>query len=186
MPDPERSVKRLRKAWFDEGIGDVELGAVIFHVKDENSAHSNLFDFWVEMPPHGLINTDDYLVGGPQPSDVELAPRNGFGGLVYDYRAMIRNSLDEDYISALPENTIAGIMPSWDNTARRGLNAHIAWGANPMTFDHWLEKVSKQRIDGSYNGELFINAWNEWAEKAMLEPSRQYGDAYLRVVSKWT
>ena len=186
MPDPERSVKRLRKAWFDEGIGDVELGAVIFHVKDENSAHSNLFDFWVEMPPHGLINTDDYLVGGPQPSDVELAPRNGFGGLVYDYRAMIRSSLDEDYVSALPENTIAGIMPSWDNTARRGLNAHIAWGANPMTFDHWLEKVSKQRIDGSYNGELFINAWNEWAEKAMLEPSRQYGDAYLRVVSKWT
>ncbi|CUH35387.1 hypothetical protein JSE7799_01111 [Jannaschia seosinensis] len=75
-------------------------------------------------------------------------------------------------------------MPSWDNTARRGPSAHIAWGANPMTFERWLERLCAERLDQSYRGEIIVNAWNEWAEKAMLEPSRQYGDAMLRVLER--
>ena len=74
---------------------------------------------------------------------------------------------------------IAGVMPSWDNTARRRRAAHIAHGANPLRFEKWLRGLAARRLAGSYRQELFVNAWNEWAEKAVLEPSAQYGRAAL-------
>jgi hypothetical protein len=67
-------------------------------------------------------------------------------------------------------------MPSWDNTARRGNSAHICFGANPARFGYWIDGLLKTN-DGS--GELMINSWNEWGEKAMIEPSCQYGSGYL-------
>ncbi len=182
MPDPATSVKRLRAEWHALGVGDVELGAVLFHIEGESHVDHDLFDFWVEMPPHGLVTLDDYLIGGPEGNKLGMEPARGFTGLIYDYDAVINNSLSEDYIAALPDAVIAGIMPSWDNTARRGLAGHIAYGANPALFKKWHQAVLKQRLKTSYREELFINAWNEWAEKAMLEPSEQYGSAYLEVL----
>jgi hypothetical protein len=73
-------------------------------------------------------------------------------------------------------------MPSWDNMARRGLKAHMAYGANPGRFDYWLKQIVKDRLPNSYRNELFLNAWNEWAEKAVLEPSMKYEDLYLKVL----
>lgn len=182
MPDPNTSVERLRAEWHKFGIGDVELGAVLFHIEDENPVDRSSFDFWVEMPPHGLVTPDDYLLGGANGNLLGVDPVPHFRGLVYDYTAVAKNSLSEEYLSELPDNVIAGIMPSWDNTARRSLSGHIAFGANPAQFHQWLQKLLTQRLGTSYRQELFINAWNEWAEKAMLEPSKQYGSAYLKIL----
>lgn len=186
MPDPAGSVARLRQAWRDAGIGEVELGAVLFHVLGDGAVADGLFDFQVEMPPHGLVGADDYIVGGRLLPKRDVKPAPDFAGLVYDYAAVARNACDPARVAALPANTIAGVMPSWDNTARRGRRAHMAWGASPIAFDGWLERTCRERLETSYRGELFVNAWNEWAEKAMLEPSRQYGDAMLRVLARWT
>jgi len=41
----------------------------------------------------------------------------------------------------------------------------------------------EKRIPTSYRRELFLNAWNEWAEKAVLEPSRNFGTLYLDVLA---
>ncbi|WP_298258108.1 glycoside hydrolase family 99-like domain-containing protein [uncultured Litoreibacter sp.] len=186
MPDPEGSIAKLRQGWRDAGIGEVELGAVLFHVEGEHVFDPDLLDFWVEMPPHNLVKPRNYILGGPEEPQIDLKPTAGFQGLVYDFRGVIANSSSVEYTATLPKNTIAGVMPSWDNTARRGVQGHIAWGANPMTFYQWLRDVNEQRLETSYGEELFVNAWNEWAEKAMLEPSAQYGDAQLRVLSEWT
>lgn len=182
MPDPEASVARMRAAWREAGIGEVELGAVCFHVDGENPVSDDLFDFWIEMPPHGIVTMNDYLVGGPEGNKLGREVHGGFEGLVYDYNRVIANSRSESYLEGLPENTICGVMPSWDNTARRGLRAHMAYGANPGRFSHWLRQTARTRLEGSYRQELFINAWNEWAEKAMLEPTQTYGDLYLQVL----
>ncbi|MGR3377332.1 glycoside hydrolase family 99-like domain-containing protein [Salipiger abyssi] len=182
MPDPAGSVARMRAAWREAGIGEVELGAVCFHVEGENPVEDDVFDFWVEMPPHGIVGMSDYLVGGPDGNRLGREVHGGFQGLVYDYNRVIANSVSESYARTLPENTICGIMPSWDNTARRGLTAHMAYGANPGRFRYWLNQIARKRLEGSYRQELFVNAWNEWAEKAMLEPTQSYGDLYLQVL----
>ena len=186
MPDPAASVARMRAAWREAGIGDVELGAVCFHIAGDSPVDSDLFDFWIEMPPHGLVTKDDYLFGGSAGNRLERDIQTGFEGLVYDYRKVIANAMSPDYTGALPGNTICGVMPSWDNTARRDLNAHIAYGANPASFNRWLLDLAQTRLSGSYRQELFVNAWNEWAEKAMLEPSVTWDDMYLKVLADHT
>ncbi|MFV0515705.1 MAG: glycoside hydrolase family 99-like domain-containing protein [Jhaorihella sp.] len=179
MPDPAAAVAEMRATWERAGIGAVEMGAVLFHIEGESPVAADLFDFWVEMPPHGLVGTDDYLFGG-LPGDRMQAPvKDGFSGLIYDYRKLRETSLSPAHAASLPPHTIAGIMPCWDNSARRGPEAHIAYGANPATFERWLHGLLETRLAGSYRHEIMINAWNEWAEKAMMEPSRQYGPAYL-------
>lgn len=182
MPDAVTAVADMRATWRELGIGEVELGAVRFHVSGDNDVAHDLFDFWIEMPPHALVTGEDYLFGGPSGNQMREEVVPGFSGLIYDYAALVDNSTDRAYLANLPRNTIAGIMPSWDNTARRGLGAHIAYGANPMRFQRWLRVLLDKRLAGSYRQEVFINAWNEWAESAMLEPSEQYGDANLRIL----
>ena len=183
LPDPETNVARLRQAWRSLGLGEVELGAVRFHVAGDHPVRANLFDFWVEMPPHGLVGEPDYLFGGPHGNRLGFDPTPDFRGLIYDYAAVIGNSISPD--RKRPTNLITGVMPSWDNTARRGADAHIAYGANPARFARWLRAIATERLPGSYRNELFINAWNEWAEKAMLEPGTQYGRANLNVLQDW-
>ncbi|WP_370213254.1 glycoside hydrolase family 99-like domain-containing protein [Roseovarius sp.] len=187
MPAPEQNIARMRRAWAEAGIGPVELGAVSFHVSGKNAVDPALFDFWVEMPPHGLVKGEDFLFGGSAGNRMGGAgPAPGFAGLIYDYRAIAARSLTPQYRDRLPPNTIAGIMPSWDNTARRGPRAHIAHGATPASFRNWLRGLCDGPLSQSYRGELFINAWNEWAEKAMLEPSTRFGRLYLDVLSETT
>lgn len=184
MPDPAASVARLRAAWDRLGIGAVELGAVRFHVPGEHPVAETLFDFWIEMPPHGLVQGPDYLFGGPDGPRMQPQVFAGFQGLIYAYANLAARATDPAHVARLPRNTIAGIMPSWDNTARRGTRAHIAWGAHPGSFAHWLDRLMEARIATSYRQELMINAWNEWAEKAMLEPSAQWGRAQLDVLTR--
>lgn len=184
LPDAAASVERLREAWRCNGVGEVEIGAVLFHL-DRDTDRREGFDFWVEMPPHGLVQGEDYLFGGPRGNLLDRETKGNFSGLVYDYNRIARTSVSDRYSQSLPANTIRGIMPSWDNTARRGDKAHIAYGANPASFNLWLQSLTEKVLDRSYRKELFINAWNEWAEKAILEPSMKYDDLYLKVLSRY-
>jgi lipopolysaccharide biosynthesis protein len=182
LPEPVVNVARLRAAFRSLGIGEVELGAVAFHLTAQGD-WAGAFDFHVEMPPHGLVKEEDYLCGGPPGNRMPVPVAPGFRGLIYDYAAIARRAVAPAYRAALPPNTIAGIMPGWDNTARRGLQGHIAYGAHPGSFRQWLDGLLRHAISRSYRQELFINAWNEWAEKAVMEPSQTFGDHYLQVLA---
>ncbi|WP_136635905.1 glycoside hydrolase family 99-like domain-containing protein [Pseudooceanicola onchidii] len=186
MPAPMQNVARMRRAWREAGIGPVELGAVCFHVSGRSSVAEDLFDFWVEMPPHGVVAPTSYVHGGPAGSTLHPPPAHDFGGLIYDYSSVANHALSQRYRKTLPDRTIAGIMPSWDNTARRGAQAHIARGGTPAAFRYWLTRLCEGPLQQSYRGELFVNAWNEWAEKAMLEPTEVFGHCNLDVLAEAT
>jgi len=80
---------------------------------------------------------------------------------------------------------IQGAFATWDNTPRRGKKGcTIFKGATPEKFEKYFSRlISGERKDCSKD-YLVINAWNEWGEGAMLEPTEQYGYAYLDVVKK--
>lgn len=82
------------------------------------------------------------------------------------------------------ENKIfPGVMPSWDNTARRGKEAFMFKDANPEKFEEWLRFYKKNfKPYSKEENFVFINAWNEWAEGNHLEPCVKWGDRYLKAV----
>lgn len=79
-----------------------------------------------------------------------------------------------------------GVMPGWDNTARRGEDSMLFKNSSPSVFSNWLEY--HERNFRPYSNEenfLFINAWNEWAEGNHLEPCQKWGLKYLEAVKKF-
>lgn len=185
IPDPGGAAGRLRAAFHAIGVGEVELGAVRFHVAGAHPVPEGAFDFWVEMPPHGLVGPREVLHSPPGPSRMPVEVPPDFKGLIYDYGAVAAKATDPARPDALPLHTIAGVMPSWDNTARRGLDAHLAYGAHPAAFRAWLHGISRHRLAQSYRQEVMINAWNEWGERAAVEPSEQWGHAWLDALTEW-
>jgi lipopolysaccharide biosynthesis protein len=73
------------------------------------------------------------------------------------------------------------VMPGWDNTARRPNDSAIFAGSTPGAYQAWLECVLRQTREQHFGDEqlVFVNAWNEWAESAYLEPDVAWGHGYL-------
>jgi uncharacterized coiled-coil protein SlyX len=134
------------------------------------------FDSALQFPPHGVPASEI------SPSEL-VGMHPDFTGKLFDYQDGAINAV----ATSFPNFKIfPGAMPSWDNTARRGNTAHAFINSNPDTYEFWLRgaiEKTKQRNSGDER-IVFINAWNEWAEGAHLEPDRKYGHTHLLVTSK--
>jgi hypothetical protein len=86
-----------------------------------------------------------------------------------------------------------GISVGWNNTPRRNyINneynkyPHYYKNINPTMFGNYFYKLL-QKIKDTPNNEndfLFISAWNEWNEQAILEPNNEDGYNYLNVINQ--
>lgn len=87
--------------------------------------------------------------------------------------------INRDYSDS---KVIPGAFVDWDNTPRN--KAGLAYkGANPEDFGKYLSKLVD--IVSKRNEKcFFINAWNEWAEGAYLEPDENFGYGYLEAIKK--
>jgi hypothetical protein len=74
-------------------------------------------------------------------------------------------------------------MLRWDNTARLKTASTFFMHCDPTVYTLWLARTVARAIKTHPVAErfVFINAWNEWAEGAYLEPDATYGDQFLRV-----
>lgn len=85
------------------------------------------------------------------------------------------------------ENEFPGLIPDWDNTPRRSYKGLAYTNTSPKQFEKVLRTIG-QKIEHKKLNHVYINAWNEWGEGAMLEPDeyRRYGylEAIRRVIDE--
>ncbi len=82
------------------------------------------------------------------------------------------------------EPVYPGAFVHWDNTPRKGVHGQSCLGMTPKKFGRYLARQIV-RAREQYGSEfLFLNAWNEWAEGAYLEPDDLHGFRYLTEVRK--
>jgi lipopolysaccharide biosynthesis protein len=168
LPDAAAAARCWRDACATEGIPRIHLAAVqSFGIADPRPFG---FDAAVDFPPH----VDRELLD-PQ-SMPGIAP--GFEGHVENYLRVARNQVEQE---PTPYLRYRGVMPGWDNTPRRMKRAHVCVNSSPAAYQSWLEEMVAQTMARSAVQEplVFINAWNEWAEGAFLEPDRRHGRARL-------
>lgn len=97
--------------------------------------------------------------------------------LVLDYEEVMEEILrikDPDYLR------FPCVTPGWDNSARRKDWSLVLRDSSPELYAKWVRRAS-DRAPTTDGGEslVFVNAWNEWAEGAHLEPDRRWGRQYL-------
>ena len=175
FPDAARTLELWRGYCRDNGIGEIHLVcAQTFRNKDP-MIHG--FDDAVEFPPH-FSNLQAKLI----PSDEVLQVEGKDDFHIFDAEDFIvnkRHHADE------PEHIYKTVFPGWDNTARRGENG-IVYPMTPSLYKKWLLDVMKYTDEKREPGDrfVFINAWNEWAEGAHLEPDRKFGYGYLQATAE--
>lgn len=173
LDDPIRTTDIWRERCREHGVPELHLvAAQTFGLRDPRPLG---FDAAVEFPPHNIR-------GRRAESRVEgLVP--GFEGKVHDYRDAVEYSRKRD-----PEGyrLHRGVMVSWDNTPRRGNRAHLWHHATPDAYEGWLRHAIARSVADPEDPEplIFINAWNEWAEGAHLEPDDTWGHAYLQATRR--
>jgi hypothetical protein len=106
----------------------------------------------------------------------------GFGGSILSYPALVRDAIGK-LERGTSDRYYPGVMVNFDNTARRQASPDIWFGSNPYTFRRWLAAaVASVAHRDPEHRLVFINAWNEWAEGAVLEPSDRFGSTFLQAV----
>jgi glycosyltransferase involved in cell wall biosynthesis len=175
IPDSAKVIARWRqKLESQHGLRPLLFMAQGF---DDYDPRPHGLDGAIEFPPHKLgVN----LPAINHRLDI-LDP--GFTGHVIDYNAIVGRSLDE----AVPEfPLIRTVTPSWDNECRRPGRGMTMQGATPEAYRSWLAKMVDYAAAHPVLGEriVAINAWNEWAEGAYLEPDVYYGSAYLNATAR--
>lgn len=131
---------------------------------------------------HGLRRSIDRMPKHLQSFIWSFWARYGKSYTVHDYDKVWQQILCNCLRS--PDDVFPGAFVDWDNTARYGSRATIVHGATPQRFSYWLDKLVNECLvrrpaDMRY---VFLNAWNEWAESAYLEPDEKYGIEYLDAV----
>jgi len=131
-------------------------------------------DAAMEFPPHGFNKISIK-------NDVNIFDP-GFKGDVFSFREYMNESLNREK----PEyDLFRGLFPQWDNTSRR-IQAHVFHESTPALYQEWLSGLCRFARESLPPDRqfVFINAWNEWAEGAYLEPDRKHGYAYLNATAK--
>jgi lipopolysaccharide biosynthesis protein len=176
LPHGGKDIDRLRFHLKVRGFGEVHICAVQSWGLQDPAQYG--IDAVVDFPPHRirrpngrpLVKAENVPGADPQ-----------LGDYFENYADVVATHL------GAPEESFPrypAVTPSWDNTPRRAREGHVLLGATPAAFQDWTARAGELTLRRFDEGRiksplLFVNAWNEWAEGAVLEPDSVHGRAYI-------
>jgi hypothetical protein len=175
IPDTKGTIARWRELLIKRH--DVNPYLFMALTFDDADPRDYGFDGAIEFPPHHILIQACEIT-----QDVRLMDPN-FSGKIFDYEKIVKSSTSA---SAPAFPLIRSILPNWDNDARRPGRGTIIANSSPSIFGAWARWAVDQAVASPTYGDSFIciNAWNEWAEGAYLEPDTHYGSAYLNELAR--
>lgn len=142
----------------------------------------NPYDFGMDAGAERVLH--DWTGGALMPIENSLNNYQDLYGSVLRYEEIAKFYADQKAKKDFPY--FRSLIPSWDNTARYGKKAFIAHESTPPLFQEWLEKIIyfTKKNEPKECRFVLINAWNEWAEGAYLEPDTRFGYGYLNSIGR--
>jgi glycosyltransferase involved in cell wall biosynthesis/SAM-dependent methyltransferase len=170
LPEPQATVQRWRDVFAKAGLANPYL--VMAQAFGDIDPRPYGFDAATEFPPH--------KVGITPPINAKLHIfDDSYSGHVLDYGEVARHATS---LPAPDFRLFRCVCPGWDNEARKPGRGYALANATPRLYGTWLKaaaRAAQAEIPDRDERIVFINAWNEWAEGAHLEPDRHFGHAYL-------
>lgn len=168
-------VYELNKKAKENGLDGVYL--IMAKTQDiETNPEEFFMDAVVEFPPHIIDRYAKQVI-----KKTYLNPF--FNGRVFDMEEFIKN---QEFLYETDFKLYKTVFPSWDNTARKAYTGASVFEISPELYKKWLKDCINWTKENNNKDEqfIFINAWNEWAEGAHLEPDQKYGYAYLQATKE--
>lgn len=168
LPSPAATAMTWREEARRLGLDD------LFLVSVESLRHDRIdptrigFDASVEFQPDWLGLGDPLLKVDP-------------GNQIYSYQKLVNLALSKPPAGY---RQYPCVTPGWDNTPRRRRDAKIFTGSSPDLYERWLRASLQRAAQAGPEPLVFVNAWNEWAEGASLEPSERWGRQYLEATRR--
>jgi hypothetical protein len=85
-------------------------------------------------------------------------------------------------VTLLGRNARTCVYSGWDNTPRSGSRGRVILDLDADRFSRYLSAALSRSENDDTSQLVFVKSWNEWAEGNVLEPSRRFGDSFLRAV----
>jgi lipopolysaccharide biosynthesis protein len=171
IPNAYQWIAKLKNHFKSSQNRELLVGIVQYLPFDKLAGIYNA-DLVLQFPPNGFSK----MALATPPPKIQREAINEH--LILDYNSMIEENQSLEY----PGEVIRTSFPAWDNSPRKKAGWATFLGADPTSFQAWVtNNLRSAKLDNSL-GITMINAWNEWAEGASLEPDRLHGYEYLHAV----
>lgn len=170
LPSAAETARRWRAWCRENGVGEIFLA---YTQSFESVAPGRYgFDGAVEFPPNN---------SAPPNVTHSVTPlHEDFATTVYDWSVF---PLRSETYPPRKYKLFRSVCPGWDNTARRKRGGTVFINNTPALYRKWLDNAIADTLAHTEEPSerlVFVNAWNEWAEGAHLEPDSANGYAYLQ------
>jgi hypothetical protein len=168
LPDAKKTLARWREMARANGFPDMYIVKFETHGDFRDPAAFGC-DASAEFLPHGVFE----VLPPSQP------PGCNPGNAIFSYEDIARHFAAREPVQWVRHPCI---LPGWDNSPRQPDGQVVAiTGASVETYEWWLRRtLERAEQENPDQPIVFLNAWNEWAEGAHLEPDERHGRAYLK------